>query len=412
MTLAPAPTRTPLTSYQRRLFLFLGVATFFEGFDYIALARILPTLRQEFALTEEGAGVLMAVVGAGALLSYALTRYADVGGRRKVLGITIAGYTIFSLLSALSQDIYQFGFAQLLARTFLLAEYAVSMVYLAEEFPADRRAFAVGVMQGLSSLGSVVCAGVTPILLKTSWGFRSLYVVGAVPLLLIMFLRRNVRETERFMQLKERATFADFFRVFRVGYARRVFLLASIWALTYLCTYNLVTFWTDFAISERGLTQEQGSVALMIGALGSLPLVFVSGKLLDSVGRRRGALVIFVSASAATLLAYQAHDFWALTLGLTGGIFAASAVLPVLTSFTLELFPTELRADAYAWVASLLGRSAQVVGPLVIGVVARQHGYGIAVASTAIFPLLALAIIWLKLPETRGQELEHTSALH
>lgn len=405
--------KTPLTPYQRRLFVFLGVATFFEGFDYIALSQILPSLRQEFGLSKEQVSTLVAVIGVGAVLSYALIRRADVVGRKRVLSYTIAGYTIFSLLSAFAQDAIQFGAAQLFARTFLLAEYAVSMVYLAEEFPADRRGLAVGVIQGMSSLGSIVCAGVVPLLLKTTLGFRSVFLVGALPLCIVIWLRRNVRETARFeeSQRANERPVRSLFTIFRSPHRKRIPLLASIWALTYLCTNVVVTFWKDFAVSERGFTDQQVSFALVIAALLSLPLVFGSGRLLDAVGRKRGAVVIFGATSASTLLAYLGHGFWPLTLGLTGGIFSASAVLPVLTSFTLELFPTALRADAFAWTNNLLGRSGYVLGPWLIGLFVGDWGYGPSVAATAVFPLLALGLILARLPETRGKELEETCAL-
>jgi putative MFS transporter len=233
-----------------------------------------------------------------------------------------------------------------------------------------------------------------------------------VPLLIVTWLRRGVRETERFVELsRSPRPQPSLLRIYSTPYWRRIPLLASIWGLTYLCTYVVVTYWKEFAVSERHFSDKQVSLALMIAALLSLPLVFGSGKLLDAIGRKRGAVVIFGATSAATLLAYLAHDFWALTLGLTGGIFGASAVLPVLTSFTLELFPTELRADAFAWSNNLLGRVGYILGPLLVGFGAERFGYGPTVAATAIFPLCALALIWLRLPETGGKELEETSAL-
>jgi putative MFS transporter len=122
--------------------------------------------------------------------------------------------------------------------------------------------------------------------------------------------------------------------------------------------------------------------------------------------------VIFGSASVACLLGTLTHKFGWLTLGLTGGIFAASAVLPVLSSYTLELFPTDIRADAYGWTSNVFGRVSHVLGPAALGYFAQRYGYGPSLAFTAIFPLLALAVIQLKLPETRGKELEETSALH
>lgn len=409
--LSATPPRTPLTSYQKRLFLLLGVATFFEGYEYIALTQLLPSIRAEFSLSESDAGWMVGFIGFSAILAFALIRRADVVGRRRVLAITIAGYTACSLLSALAQSAWQFGLAQLAARSFLLAEYAISMVYLAEEFPADRRGFAVGMMQGLNSLGAIVCAGLVPILLKTPWGFRSVYVVGAVPLLLLIWLRRGVRETSRFTSLEKRSSSASLFAIFRTGYRRRVLLLSAIWGLTYICTYLSITYWKEFAVRERGFDDTQVSHAVMIAAVGSLPLIFASGKLLDIIGRRRGAVIVFMAVSGSTLLAYNAYGFWPLTAGLTGAIFAASAIFPVLNSFTLELFPTALRADGFGWANNVLGKIGYVVGPLLVGYTAKRYGYGVALSCTAIFPLFALALILLRLPETSGRELEDTSAL-
>lgn len=402
---------TPLTPYQRQLFLLLGVATFFEGYEYIALTQLLPSLRTAFGLSEGDTGLLLGFIGFSAVLAYGLIRYADLVGRKRVLSITIAGYTLCSLGCALAQDVYQFALAQLLARAFLLGEYAISMVYLAEEFPADRRGFAVGILQGLNSFGAIVCAGVVPMLLKTPLGFRTVYLVGTAPLLLLMVLRRRVRETDRYLALAEEPRSTALFTVFRSGYGPRVFLMSAIWGLTYLCTYLTVTYWKEFAVQERGFDDARVSKVIVIAAVGSLPLVFASGKLLDVVGRRRGALVVFAAVVGSTLLAYNAHDFGWLTLGVTGAIFSSSAIFPVLNSFTLELFPTHLRADAFGWANNVLGKLGYVVGPLLVGFGAGRIGYGHALSLTSIFPVFALLLILLKLPETRGRELEDTSRL-
>jgi MFS transporter, putative metabolite:H+ symporter len=403
--------RSSLTPYQRKLFFFLSVATFFEGFDYIALTQLLKPIREEFGLDYGGGQFLVSVINVGAIAAYALIRHADVAGRRRVLSITIAGYTMFSLLSAFANSAWSFGALQFAARAFLLAEYAVSMVYVVEEFPADRRAFATGVIQGVNSLGSIVCAGVVPLLIKLPWGFRTVYLVGGVPLLLVMFLRRGIRDTQRFLE-RETQPPTSLFRIFRTPYWRRLPLLASIWALTYLCTYVLVNNFKDYAVLERGFDDVMVSRALVIAALGSMPLVFMSGKLLDLIGRKPGAAVIFSITSLSTWFAFTTHGFWPITLGLTGCIFVASATLPVLNSITLELFPTEVRADGYAWSNNLLGRIGYIAGPSLVGLMAPELGIGHATALMGVFPLLALGLILWRVPETKGKELEEIAALH
>ena len=92
----------PLTGYQRRLVLLLAAATFFEGFDFFALAQILPQLRAEMHLDQQQGGMLVAFANTGAVLSYALVRLADRVGRRRALTVTILGYTLCSLFSGLA----------------------------------------------------------------------------------------------------------------------------------------------------------------------------------------------------------------------------------------------------------------------------------------------------------------------
>ena len=402
---------TPLTAYQKRLFVFLSVATLFEGYDFFALTQILPNLRADMDLSRQAGANLFAFVNAGTVLAYLLVRRADRWGRRQVLTVTIAGYTICTFLSGLAWDVYSFATFQLLARIFLIGEWATSMVYAAEEFPADRRGTMIGVLQAFSSLGAILCAGVVPFLVKTPYGWRTVYFVAIVPLVVLAFARRNLRETRRFEEMKA-AGLPDrppLTQILRGPYRKRVLQLGLIWFMTYICSNTAVSFWKDHAVTDLGWTDADVGVALTIAALVSMPMVFMAGKLLDVIGRRRGAAVIFIATSLGVFVAYTASDKWVLTGAMIVAVFGVSSVLPVLNAFTTELFPTDLRGDAFAWSNNLLGRIGYVISPMLIGVVAEQYDWGVAIAPTAIFPLIALGLIYWFLPETRGRELEETS---
>lgn len=401
----------PFTPYQRRLLVFLSVATFFEGYDFLAMSQILPDLRHAFGLSRSQGGLLVGFVNVGTVLAWLIVRLADRIGRRPVLTVTIAGYTVFSLVSGVAPNVQIFALAQLLARMFLLGEWAVAMVFAAEEYPAARRATVIGTIQAFSAIGSIACAVIVPKLLHTSWGWRSVYFVGTVPLVIVAFARRNVRETARFERDGGTREATDLTRILRGPYRRRVFQLAAIWGLTYACTQTTVTFWKEFAVTERGFDDRAFSHAIAIASLCAIPLVLASGKLLDWLGRRRGAVVIYLLGATGTAVAYTAHGRGVLTFGLVLAVFGASGVLPVLNSFTTELFPTHLRADAYAWSNNLLGRIAYVIVPAAVGVAAEFTGWGPAVGATAISLIAALVLILVLMPETRGRELEETSRL-
>jgi putative MFS transporter len=403
--------KTPLSRYQKQLLLFLSVATFFEGYDFLALAQILPNLRQDMGLDKGDAGWLLMVVNFGAVLSYLLVRLADRWGRRRTLTVTIAGYTLFTFLSGLAPEIISFALLQLVARTFLLAEFAISMVYAAEEFPADRRGMAIGVVSACSSLGAIVCAAVVPVLLRLPYGWRTVYFVGIVPLVLLALARRNIRETKRFDEQGRIAPNRSLFHIWKTPYRKRVIKLALIWGATYAYTQNAVFFWKDFAVTERGFSDAQVGLSITLAALLSVPMVFAVGPFLDRVGRKRGAVVIFGLNAIGVLGSFTLGAKWALTAALVFSVFGVSAVLPVLNMFNTELFPTHLRGDAMAWANNLLGRITYVASPAVIGAWARDVGWSQAVSATAVFPVLALVLILVLLPETRARELEDTAAL-
>lgn len=406
------PRPSPLSSYQRRLFFFLGIATFFDGFDAFALSQLLPNIRRDMGLQPSQEGLLVSVIALGPVLAYLLVRQADVWGRRRVLSITIAGYTLSSFFTGLAPNVVGFALCQLIAQTFLCAEFSVAAIYAAEEFPADKRGDFIGMLQVCHVLGGVACAGLTPLLIRTPLGWRGVYFAGTLPLILMAVARTQLRETARFTQQQQRGVAkVSFFRIFRTPYRNRMLLLGLISALTLFCTGNCLLFWKEYALTERGFTDTTVGMCVSIAAVSAIPLLYIVGKLLDKLGRRRSALVVYAAAVTGALGAFTATSRPAVILSLILVIGVGSALVPILNAIATELFPTELRADAYAWSRNLLGRMGMVVTPIVIGSCAAHLGWATTLRATVLGPLIALALIWTSLPETSRRELEDTSEL-
>lgn len=398
------------SAYQKRLFVFLSVANFFEGYDFFAISQLLPSIRGTFGLTERQGTWLIALINFGTILAYLLVRRADRWGRRQVLSVTIAGYALFTFLSAWAPNAVLFGLLQMAARIFLIGEWATSMVVAAEEYPAERRGMVIGVVSASGGLGSIVCAGVVPLLLKTPLGWRSVYLVGVVPLLLVTYARRGLKETQRFTDAAAvNPRPMPFFGILQGPHRRRVLQLGAIWFLSYICTNNAVTFWKEFALKERGLTHGQTGMIVSVAAVVSMPLVFFAGRMLDVIGRRRSAAIIYAATVLGVLGAYTFWGVVPLLLCMTIGIFGINSVLTVLNTFMTELFPTEVRGNAVAWSNNLIGRIGYCLSPIAIGQVVEQYGWGVPLRFSTIFPVIALGLIFLWLPETKARELEETS---
>jgi len=412
-SITPHTGKTPLGRFQFAQLALLGAVTFFDGYDFTALSQLLPNLRPSFGLDQAQAGVLVACINLGAVAACVLARAADRLGRRRLLLLTVAGYTLASVASGLATSAVAFGVLQFFARMFLIADTVVAVVYAAEEFPADRRGLAIGVIQGFFSLGAVACAASAPLLLRSALGWRAVYLLGGVSILALFPARRSLRETGRFLEkaLSQPPVKSSFTAIWRGPYRRRMLLMSLVWALTFLCTQSGVMFWKEFAVSQRGFSDAQVGSAVAIAALAALPLIFYAGKLLDLAGRRAGAAVIFGVEVAGALGSYSLHGFWPLTVMLVLGIFGSSAVFSVLGTYTAELFPTDVRGGAFAWSNNLLGRAGYVLSPLLVGYVASLSDWGFAVRLTAVGPVVALALLLSFAPETKARELEETSRL-
>lgn len=412
-----APFPSPLTAYQKRLFVLLSVATFFEGYDFMALAQLLPNLRGDLELSREGGGWLVSVINIGTMLAYFLVRLADRWGRKRLLSLTIIGYTVSSFCSGLAVGVISFALWQLLARMFLIAEWAVAIVYAAEEFPAERRGMVIGVIQASASLGAIICSALVPMLLTTSLGWRSVYFLGSLPLLLMAVLRRSLRETERFASWSSDAWAQQppppqrFWHILQTPYRNRVLVMGLIWTLSYCGIGNVITFWKELALSARGLSDAQAGALIASAAVLGMPFTYLVGKLLDRMGRRRGALLILVAAALGVLGSASFEHKGLLLSSLVICVITVTGQQVVLNAFTAELFPTELRSSAFAWSNNLLGRVGMVVSPALVGMVAERSGYVVALQGIAVFPLLALLLILGLLPETNGRELEDTARL-
>ena len=268
----------------------------------------------------------------------------------------------------------------------------------------------MGVVSATAGLGSVICAVVVPPITH-AFGWRAVYFLGAVPLLLLAWARRDLRETERFAARPKDERQRSIFSILASPYRRRVFELGAIWFLTYICTQNVVSLWKDYALGDLRLTDGQATLVISLGAGISMPLVFFAGKLLDIIGRRAGAVLVYAALIFGVLGGFSLHGVAGLAVSMIVAIFGLNAILTLLNAYTAELFPTALRGDAFLWTNNLIGRIGYVASPIVVGHLAADGGWGPVMRASVIFPAIALGLVLWLLPETSRRELEQTSDL-
>jgi MFS family permease len=205
-TLANRPWWRELTRYHWFVFIVAAVGWMADCMDQqiFTLARV-PAMRELVPHTGTDAAGRNAQIAesAGYSTSIFLIGWATGGlffgimgdryGRVRTLLLTILVYSIFTGLSALSQGFWDFALWRFLSGLGVGGEFAVGVALVAEVMPPRSRPYALGLLQSLSAVGNVTAA----LLSMSGMGWRWMFLVGAAPALLSVFVRRRLKEPER-----------------------------------------------------------------------------------------------------------------------------------------------------------------------------------------------------------------------
>jgi MFS transporter, putative metabolite:H+ symporter len=413
--------RTP--RYRRKLLFLLSSATFFEGYDTFVLSFVLALVLGDLGGTEAQAGWIRAITGLGAVVAFLLSAQADRIGRRRLLLITILGYTLCGALTAVSPGLLWLTVAQFGAQVFLGAEWAVAITIVVEEFPRDERGRALGLVTSMNTLGGIFVGILAFIGLQdTPLGWRAFFVVGLIPLVLIGIGRRSMLETERYESVRsdpagERLDHASLWEPWRPAYRATVLAVGLVTFFRFAVVSSAAFWWAYYAQQEVGMSVSLSGLYLaasgIVGVLGFL----VAGRTMDRFGRKP----VFVAYMAGALVfgawLFQIHDAGPMLPVLCLAIFFGLGSVAITSAFSTEPFPTYVRSRAAAWCRNAFEIPGGILGPLVVGVLGDHVSGAIGSIGDAM-SLMVIALLPVTIfvclryvPETRGTDLTHLDEL-
>ena len=203
--------RMPFSAFHRRLLLMGGLGYTFDAMDAAVLAFLLPVLRTQWGLTSVQTGVL----GSGTFIGYFVGAMlagmlGDIIGRRKVMMYALVIYCVASLASALRMTGGFFLATRIVAGLGTGAESAIVAPFLSEFVARRYRGGFTGSLAGFFSFGFVAAAllGYLVIpLAPNAW--RAVMVITALPILMLLWWRRALPESPRWLEARGRHAEAD-----------------------------------------------------------------------------------------------------------------------------------------------------------------------------------------------------------
>lgn len=401
----------PFTKRQRRVFWIASTAGFFDQYDRALLSLALKQIQAGLKIAESQLGSVLSVIRLGYLLSLLVTPFADVFGRRRLLLYTVVGYTIFTGLIAIAPNQRAFVAFEIIARAFAGAEAAIAMVIVAEEVDAANRGWAIGLLAAVSSVGYGLAAIVFAFINVIPYGWRGMYAIALIPLVVIIPLRRMLPESARFEKeklegLKPVKIWEPMAQLY-TAYPRRLVMMLSI-AFLGSMGGNASGFLFPKFLQDAHHWSPANVTSLFFcgGALAILGSI-VAGRMSDRFGRRVLGTTFLSLAPLLAIWMYTASG-WSVVPAWILETFFDIASGTILNAYSAELFPTSYRSTASSALA-IAGTTGGALGLFLEGVLYNLTGsMSRAVCYLTVFWMISPAILWF-FPETSGRELEEIS---
>jgi MFS transporter, putative metabolite:H+ symporter len=436
--------RLPLSSWQISTRIIVGTATFFDAFDALSIAYVLPVIvpMWNLAFTDVSLLISAGYVGQliGALIGGSL---AERYGRRPVVIVSVLWFGVLSLACGFAWSYPSLVVLRLLQGLGLGAEVPVAATYISELAKAKGRGKFVLLFELVFPVG-LVAAALLGKWIVPNLGWQYLFFVGGIPALFALFMMRNLPESPRWLASRGRAAEATEAIAFiedkvkiatgaplpapqpvaaKVGtqpahwtdlfgraYLSRTLVIWLCWFAAYFANYGLATWLPTVYQNIFKLPLEQaltyGLAAPSLGLLSSLTCAL----LIDYIGRRiwfAGAFA--VGATAFIVLWWIGPTTPERVLVLSSISYMAISTLSLaLYLYTSELYPTRVRAFGTSAGTAWL-RLASIIGPYVVGTVLARGSLGEVFLVFGLVVLIASIVVALFATETKGRVLEEIS---
>lgn len=413
-----------LTTFRVRWWapILLGTIMLFDSWDSIAIAYVMPSLVKEWGLGPASSGTLISSGYIGQFLgAMLLGSLAERFGRLPVFTVSVGIMGALALACAFAPN-YEVLFAiRLIQGLAIGGAIPVAISYVNELAPTKTRGRYFAIYQWLSMSGYAVASLASTIVIP-HLGWRWLFGLGAMPLVLMPLVLMTLPESPRWLARigridAARAALAKLggtlgavsaavsapvdagpkirpAELFSPALRRRTTVIVAIWFLTYFANFGLTTWIPTIYTKVFNVPVADALLYAALPAVLFLVAIPVAGFFMDSTGRRPVAIIGAAAAAIAliTLTQYKPSEIGLLVALIATGQVGSSVAAFVIWPYTAESYPTHVRAIGLG-VCSSVARGASMLTPVFVGVI-LQMGASIDLIF-GVFGLFALGAMLL-----------------
>jgi putative MFS transporter len=447
-TLASRLDALPLNRWHMGLMTVCCLGLLFDFYDTMIIGVVLPKLIATWKITPVQAGLLASAgFGGMAIGAFLFGMLADAIGRWKVFQLTLLVYALLTGLCALTTGFTSMFILRIAVGLGLGGLVPVDSAYLAEYVPSKYRGRFLGWFAAFSPIGNAL-AFIAGFLVVVPYGWRWGFVLGIIPAFFLIFTRRNLPESVRYLVQKGRITEAVKIvekleqrilkkttvpyeeavkrekqllsesgeakvripDLFKGGLAKSTIMICVLWFCVNYVLYVLIMWLPILLMKELGYALGKGFMAMaaaqLIGTIGQ----FTAGFNMDYLGRRATITYSFICMGLTPYFL-----FWLGKGSMLGpillivlSIFNGSSY-GTIYAYTPENFPTKVRGTGLGF-AGFIGRGGGMLGPTITGLIYAKIGLMSALNVNMAVLIIGVIVLLALGRETKGKTLEQISA--
>jgi putative MFS transporter len=436
--------RLPVSPWHIKMRVIFGIATFFDAFDSLSVAFVVPAIAAAWKVAPQQIGALFSIGFAGQAIGAVFFGWlAERIGRVPAARITIALFAGMSFVCATAGNYDQLFWYRFVQGLGLGGQVPIAATYVTELARSDRRGRFMLLYELIFPIG-LLFAGFAGAWIVPRFGWQWLFILGGVPAVLAVVLQRMVPESPRWLAAKDRLPEAGrvldeietiishegtkplpplpplaaegkhaptrWVELFEARYLPRTLVVWVLWATSFLVGNGLIVWIpTLYRTIYQLPLQESLNLSLLAnvaGLLGSLTFALA----IDWTGRKPMFTVAFFFSALALLApallgSPQLITFVVLTCIATYWMFGINLALYL---YTTEIYPTRMRALGTSWATFWL-RFASIIGPIVVGWILPRYGIAGVFLFYTIISAIGGTVCWWGAIEAKGRVLEEIS---
>jgi len=402
-----------LTSVQRNTFVACFLGWSLDAFDFFILVFCVSAIATEFntkvSAIAEAIFLTLAMRPVGAFLFGLM---ADRFGRRPTLMVDIIAYSVFELASAFAPSLHIFLVMRACFGVAMGGEWGVGAALAFETLPAKGRGFFSGLLQEGYVVGYLMAALVYGTLFPLI-GWRGMFVVGALPAFLVIYIRTKVDESPAWKQgrlakltTQEHGVSKDIVKYL----GSFLFLIVLMFAFNSF-SHGTQDLYPTFLQKDHGFSPKTVGLVAIVFNIGALLGGIIFGTWSEHIGRRKAILIAALLALPIIPIWAYSHTAPMLALGAFLMQFMVQGAWGVIPAHLNELSPPAVRGT-FPGLAYQLGNLLASKNAVIQAKIAEQHYNGAfapVLAWTVVIVATLVAIVTVSGREAKGADLSDTS---